>query len=369
MLGLAAALPEGSRSVFLCFMENGKGQAFVDAVRAAGHTAIALRYNFPHVLRSAREVAQHLRELNADVLLTHNYKPNIIGYAAARRCHVPIIAVSRGWTWATLRVRLYEAIDRRMLRRMDRVVCVSEGQAQKVRRAGVPEERIAVIRNAIDLSRFARFPAESGTALKAMFCEPVTHVVMAVGRLSPEKGFDTLIEAAAQVCRQREDVGFVLIGEGPLGPALVLQVKERKLQGRFIFAGFRKDVDALLPHVSCLVQSSYTEGMPNVVLEAMAASIPVVATAVGGTPEAVIHGETGLLAPPHDATALSAGILTLLCDSVRRADMGMAGRTRVEEQFTFEAQAAGYQQLFSQLKTGATEVPRDIEALVASARA
>lgn len=367
MLGLAAALPAGSRSVFLCYMENGKGQAFVDAVRAAGHTAIALRYNFPYILRSAREVAQHLRELHADVLLTHNYKPNLIGLLAARRCHVPIIAVSRGWTWATLRVRLYEAIDRRMLRWMDRVVCVSEGQAVKVRKAGVAEERVEVVRNSVNVDRFARSVEGAEKSLRSLIPRPVSQVVLAVGRLSPEKGFDDFIEAARMVLQRRADVGFVIIGDGPLKKELQSQINAAGLKSSVMLSGFRNDVDQLLPHATLLVQSSHTEGMPNVVLEAMAASVPVVATSVGGTPELIVHGESGYLVPAGDAEILSEGMLSLLGDSMERARIAAAARLRVEEQFSFASQAASYERLFGKLLARRQVLPGRRMEMVAGA--
>lgn len=351
MLGMAGALDDRFASAFLCFMEGGKAQPFVDAARSAGHTAVCLQYNFPRLWASVTEVAAHLRELNADALLTHNYKPNLVGYLAARRCGLPIIAVSRGWTYATWRVRLYEALDRRLLRAMDRVVCVSQGQAQKVIRSGVSDARVRVVRNSIDTSRFAGMDCPAGRELRCMFPDTITHIVLAVGRLSPEKGFDQLISAARQVVAEREDVGFLLVGDGPLKQELFNQIHAAQLQRRFVLAGFRSDVDHLLPHAALLAQSSHTEGMPNVVLEAMAAAVPVVATNVGGTPELVVHGQTGLLVPSADPAALARGILTLLDDSIDRAAMGAAARDRVEEHFTFCSQAAGYQDVFAELET------------------
>src|SRR5262249_61331736 len=106
----------------------------------------------------------------------------------------------------------------------------------------------------------------------------------AAGRLSREKGFDQFIDAAALVRRQHPDTGFVLFGDGPLRERLAKRVAERELDGAFVLAGFRADVERFLPFLDVAVLSSHTEGLPVVVLEAMAARVPVVATAVGGTP-------------------------------------------------------------------------------------
>lgn len=349
MVGLAGAMPPSCRTTFLCLMEQGKAQPFVDQVREGGHDAICLRSNHPHLLAATREVAGCLRERHADVLLTHGYKAALIGWPAARLAGVPVVMVSRGWTAATARVRLYECLDRLVLRLADRVVCVSEGQAAKVLRAGVARSRVQVIPNSVNMERFEKVDESAGATLRWLLPEPVEHIIIAAGRLSPEKGFERLVDAAAEICRTRRDVGFVVVGDGPQGEALRSQVSRLGVGDRVIFAGFRKDVDALLPHATCLVQSSYTEGMPNVVLEAMAAGIPVVATAVGGTPELVRDGETGLLIPAGDTPALVQGIRRVLEDADRRNDMGAAGRLRVQRHFTFASQAAAYVSLFKQI--------------------
>src|SRR5262249_8930565 len=136
--------------------------------------------------------------------------------------------------------------------------------------------------------------------LEAMFPRQPAVIVGAAGRLSPEKGFEVLIDAAAELVGTEQaaeslPVGFVLFGDGPLRGNLESQIAARGLQGRFQLAGFRSDLDKFYPHFDLLALPSYTEGLPNVVLEAFAAGVPVVATAVGGTPEAVMHGVNGYL--------------------------------------------------------------------------
>src|SRR5205823_5231641 len=159
-------------------------------------------------------VADHLRRVRADVLCCNGYKPDVIGWLAARRAGVPVVAIAHGWTAATWRVRLNEWLDKRVMRRADAVVCVSEAQAAKVRAAGAGH--VVVIRNAIDAARFDDPDPEYRRKLLAFFPVPPDRVVAAAGRLSPEKGFDQLIEAAARVTRAAAGAGFVLFGEGPL---------------------------------------------------------------------------------------------------------------------------------------------------------
>jgi glycosyltransferase involved in cell wall biosynthesis len=349
LLGLIAGLPESYRSALLSFAEGGRCRPFLDEARRMGFEAVELEQNAPRYRASVREVTGHLRRLRADVLCCHGYKPDILGLLAARRAGIPVVAVSRGWTGATFKVRLNEALDRLCLRHMDRVVCVSEGQAVKVRRAGVPAARVAVIRNAIRAERFDHTdPADRGRLI-ALFPTPPRRVVGAAGRLSPEKGFGVLIRAAGSIAREDPDVGFVLFGEGPLRADLTRQIAAEGLEGRFLIPGFRDDLDRLFPHLDLLVLPSFTEGLPNVVLEAFAAGVPAVATAVGGTPEVIQDGVSGYLVPPGDPVALTRRIRDILGDEGMRQSMARRGREQVRSHFTFGAQSLRYQQLLEDL--------------------
>jgi glycosyltransferase involved in cell wall biosynthesis len=349
MLGLAEALPPPYRCRFLSFPEGGRCQAFVSEARRRGFEADALTTDTPRLDLAWRELVRRLSGFGARILCCHGYKAGLVGRLAARRVGIPVVAVSRGWTGESLKVRLYERLDRLGLRWMDRVVCVSRGQAAKVRRAGVPPAKVVVIPNAVQAARFGQADPSCREELRLLFPLPPGRIVAAVGRLSPEKGFDVLIRAAGRVVREMPAVGFVLFGDGPLRPALAGQIERAGLGARFVLAGFRNDLDRFYPHFDVLAQSSYTEGMPNVVLEALAAGVPVVATAVGGTAEVAEEGVSGRLVPPGDAAALARRLLEVLrCPATRRA-MARAARERVLRHFTFEAQSAGYRRLFDTL--------------------
>jgi glycosyltransferase involved in cell wall biosynthesis len=346
MLGLAHALPGQYRNVFLSFAEGGRSADFLAQARRQGFTAEALVHDTPHLFAATRELTAWLRNLEADVLLCQGYKADLLGRLAARRAGVPVAAVSRGWTGETLKVRCYEAIDRLGLRWMDRVV---QGQAEKVFRAGVSPHKVLVIHNAICTGRFTHLDAGERQRLLGMFDRPVNRVIVAAGRLSPEKGFAVLVEAAGRVAAANPGVGFVLFGDGILRKDLENRIRNVGLVGSFVLAGFRDDLDRILPFADLLVQSSYTEGLPNVVLEAFAAGVPVVATAVGGTPEVVEDGVSGVLVQPGDTAGLAEGILGVLARDGQRREMGRRGRECVRQHFTFAAQAAAYQKLFAEL--------------------
>lgn len=359
MLGLAQAMPRHVTTTFASFPEDGRSAAFLDEVRARGFAAAALRQDFPRVRAALRELTTFLRDARCDVLLCHGYKAHLLGRVAARRVGVSAVAVSRGWTGETRRVKLYEWLDRRHLRLMDHVVCVSEGQAAKVRRwCRVPAPRLSVIHNSARLAAFAaRDPASRGRLL-SFFVPGVDRVVLAAGRLSPEKGFGVLVEAAATICTADPAAGVVIFGEGALRPELERRVAELGLSDRVVLPGFRTDLDSLIGAAEVVVLPSFTEGLPNVALEASAAGVPVVATAVGGTPEVVADGATGFLVPGGEPAALAAKVGELLRDTALRTRMGAAGRGRMRARFTFEAQAAAYLKLLHSL----CSTPADVAA-------
>jgi len=349
ILGLATHLPADYHSVILSFPERGLCRPFLEEAERRGVTAAPLDKNAPHVSAAVREVARRLREQRADILCCHGYKADLIGLRAARQRGIPVIGVSRGWTGASWRVRLYEWLDRWALSRMDAVVCVSDGQARKVRLAGVPQQRIQTIRNAIRIDRFPPDATAARSFLLAQFDSPRRLVIGAAGRLSPEKGFEHLVEAAARVVQVQPDAGFVLFGDGPLYDKLRRRIAQLGLKKHFVLAGFRGDLDRWIGGFDVTALPSHTEGLPNIVLESLAASVPVVATAVGGTPEVLDDGISGYLVPPGDSDALAQRLLDLLGSDLVRHRMGQAGQRAMRERFTFETQARQYTALFDRL--------------------
>jgi glycosyltransferase involved in cell wall biosynthesis len=235
---------------------------------------------------------------------------------------------------------------------MDHVVCVSQSQAGRVRRwCTVPAERISVIYNSARCEAFAdKDPALARQRLEKLFPTTPQHLVVAAGRLSPEKGFCVLIEAAAHLhCQGKTDIGWAIFGEGRLRDTLQRQIQQYGLAKHVVLAGFRTDLDQLLPGADVAVLPSFTEGMPNFALEACAAGVPVVASAVGGTPEVVVDGHTGYLVPAGDSVALADRIQKLLHAPAVRHQMGLAARRRMQQQFSFSAQAHAYRQLLARL--------------------
>jgi glycosyltransferase involved in cell wall biosynthesis len=349
MLGLAKALPNDCQTVFASFGEGGRCEAFLDLVRSAGFVGRRLIHDTPHLFAARKEIAALIREFRADLLLCHGYKADLVGRPAARIAGIPVVAVSRGWTGENFKVRWYDRIDRLFLHRMDRVVCVSERQAEKVRAAGVHDFKVRVIRNAARPDAFRDSDPAMRRHMESLFPRSGSRIVLMAGRLSPDKGFHVLIDAIPAVLAKAPDARFIICGDGVQRHELERQVVSLGLKDVVVFAGFRNDLDSWMPNADLFVLPSFTEGLPNVLLEAHASGVPVVATAVGGSPELVVDGETGWLVPPGVRPALAAGMIRLLCDDSRRRQMGLAAQARVREHFTFEVQARGYLELFDDL--------------------
>jgi glycosyltransferase involved in cell wall biosynthesis len=345
MLGLACALPPDYQSVFISFSEKGKCRPFLDEARRQGFEAFALTRDTPRLIAAIRELEACLRQLGPTILFSHTYKPNILGRIAARRVGIPAVAVSRGWTAESRRVRIYEALDRWNLKRLDHVVCVSHSQAAKVWQAGVAEGKLTVIHNAVEPARFADLDPAARRELESFFPEPRQYIVGAAGRLSPEKGFGTLVDAARDVARSNPSVGFVLFGDGALRDSLRSQIEAAGLGTRFVLPGLRTDIDRFFPHFDLFVVPSYTEGLSNVGLEAAAAGVPILATAVGGNAEIVEEGVNGHLVPAGRPTLLAERILGMVNSTGNLRLMGDLGRERITSGFTFATASAAYQKL------------------------
>ncbi|GHT23500.1 glycosyl transferase [Planctomycetales bacterium] len=331
-------------SLVSTFREDGNGLAFIGQLKKEGIPNKLLNNDMPHLYAAYKELTQLLKDEHIDILLAHGHKARMVGWRAARKAGIPIIGVSHGWTGQDWKVKIYERIDKWIHRYMDKVICVSQGQADKVIKFGTPAEKITVIHNAIDLKRFEQQDDSYRNKLEVLFEQPPELLIGAAGRLSPEKGFDVLIDAVAELKNGGEvlpSFGVVLFGEGFLRNELEERVRNKNLFDIFKMPGFTDELDKYLPHFDIFAQSSHTEGFPCVNIEAMASGVALCATAVGGVPEQIIHGETGFLVPPNSPKKFAEALKDLLLYGEKRKSMGEQSRRRAGE-FTCEKQGEKY---------------------------
>jgi glycosyltransferase involved in cell wall biosynthesis len=293
------------------------------------------------------------RSFRPALVQTFLFHANILGRLAARSAGVPHIL--SGQRVAERRSRIYGWIDRWTNGLVDRNVCVSRGVADYLEREiGCPPAKTVVIPNGVDPARFVTAAPCDWTRLGL---PPESVVLLGIGRLEPQKGFDDLLAALPPVLSTFAPVQVVIVGDGPDRGRLEQQTAELGLAERVRFVGRRTDVPSLLAGCYGLVLPSRWEGMPNVVLEAMAAGKPVVATQVEGVAELVQDGVTGWLSPPRDPEGLTRGLSLLLQDPERATAMGRESQHHVEKQFTSSQMVARYAALYREVLLGSVPPP------------
>jgi glycosyltransferase involved in cell wall biosynthesis len=259
-------------------------------------------------------------------LLLHDPHAVSAGLLAARLAGgVECVAVRR------VDFPLRSFFSRRKYAACGRVIVVSRAIGKVVERAGITPENLRLVYEGVP----DRTPLPGGREALAQLGVPRTAPVVGnVAALTAHKDHATLVEAMALLRSRVPEARLVIAGEGELRPALERQVRERALADRVLFAGFRRDLDRLLPACSVFCLSSHLEGLGTSLLDAMAFALPVVATAAGGIPEAVQDGVTGRIVPARDPAALALALASVLEDEGRRRELGAAGRRRFLERFT-----------------------------------
>lgn len=333
--------------VMISYREEATPNSFLDKSCILDLTIRELKAKNSFDPKVIKDLCSIIRADDIHILCAHGYKSNIIGRLATWITGIPYIAISRGWTAENTKIRLYEKLDKLFLHFADHVVAVSHGQREKILSLGVSPEKVSVIHNAINL---AEIPDGTPRFIRQQLGVPDDAIIVAsAGRLSPEKNYAGMIEAACEVVKHNPSIYFVIFGEGFLRPELEAKINSAGLNRRFLLPGFRTDLQQVLSEIDIFMLPSFTEGLPNVILEAFAACKPVVATMVGGTPEVVQDGVSGFLARPEEYNVLSQHILTLANDAKLRQKMGEAGFQYVHEKFGFEKQTSLYEQLYQKI--------------------
>jgi glycosyltransferase involved in cell wall biosynthesis len=302
-------------------------------------------------LRQRVRLAQYLRRERIDVVHSYNFYSNAFAIPAARLARVPVIIASirdNGECWTPWQRRL----ERLVCRLAHRVVVNADVIKRRLAAEGYDARRITVIPNGTRCP--ASVPASRSADLREELDLPAeAPVVGMLARLDPIKGIEYFLEAAAQVSARRPDVRFLIVGDNRVDVSyredLTRLARRLRLEEVVRFTGFRNDVAEVLSLLSVSVLASLSEGLSNTLLESMAAGIPVVATAVGGNPEAVEHGVTGILVPPKNAPALADAICRILNHKDQAAAMGLSGRRRVTERFSTRAMVSASERLYGQL--------------------
>jgi glycosyltransferase involved in cell wall biosynthesis len=296
----------------------------------------------PATLLRAWRFARFLRRERIDVLQVYFPDSSYFGVPVGWLAGVPAVVRTRNnlGHWLT-------PLHRRLGRFLNCLTTATVANCDAARQALIEAENprpesVLVLENGVDLARFASIPPLASG-------KPARRRVGVVANLRRVKGLDVLVDAAVSVARACPDVSFHIAGEGGEHGSLQQRVRERGLSGHFDLPGVTANIPAFLAGLDVAVLPSRAEGMPNAVLEYMAAGRPIVSTAVGAAPRLLGHGECGLLVSPDDPGALAAAITTLLDDRELACCLGAAARCRAREHFSREAMVLRFEEFFLNL--------------------
>lgn len=340
---------------------SGAEGSIEDAIAAAGVPILREPdlVRDPSLLRDARAywaLVRRFREARYDIVHTHTSKAGLIGRVAARRAGVPIVVhtphgnVFHGYFSKPV-TRFFIELERYAAKRTDAIIELTAGGVEEhlEQRIG-RREQFRVIHSGVDFSPFAAARAEREATRASLGIAPGEILIGGVGRLEPVKGFSYFVAAAGAIARELPEARFLLVGAGSQEQAL--RDAAAPLGSKFRFAGLRDDVPPIMAALDVLVVPSVNEGMGRVLLEAGAAETPVVASRVGGIPDLVRDGETGVLVAPRDAGAITAAVLQLARAPERRRAMGMAARERIVPHYSLETMVRRIEALYEELLDG-----------------
>jgi glycosyltransferase involved in cell wall biosynthesis len=298
-------------------------------------------------------LARDIRRRQIDIVHAYNFYGNVFAIPPARLVAPVVIASIRDR--APYLTPMQKRVQRYACQFADRILVNADAVRDWLVADGYNPSKIVVIRNGVDLSRFGEAPPRERIRIE-LGLQPDTPLVAVVSRLTALKGLEQFLQAAAALHSRFPNVRFLVVGEtSPHNreylPELQQLAERLRVAHRVIFTGLRSDIPALLSSVSVSVMPSLNEALSNVLLESMAAGAPTVATRVGGTPEALVDGMTGLLVPPGDSGALAEAIGRLLEDRALAAQVGGAARALIANKFSVERMVSETEALYAELLT------------------
>jgi glycosyltransferase involved in cell wall biosynthesis len=291
------------------------------------------RYNF---ILMVVDAIRTVKSRNVNIIQTHGYKPTFIGFCIKYLCGIRWICFMHGTTAENRKVKFYNLLDCVLQRFADQVVLVSESQRSKIL-GGTDIRRVSVIHNAVNINQPVSVSDKTEYLRQYLKIPDGAYLIAVVGRLSPEKGVDVFIDAFSRAMVINEQIYAVIVGDGQERESLTAQTANQCCTERVFFVGHSNTPGDYMTQADMIVLPSRSEGIPNVALEAMALGKPVIATAVGGTPEVIVDGESGLLVPSEQPEVMAQAILQVVNDSELAKRLSAGARKRVKERFSVES--------------------------------
>lgn len=326
--------------ILAAFLDQQEGHSFLQAAEQRGVSSLAITSRLLGRNNAVSNLLRVIRERRIRLLCTHGYKADLVGTFAARLAGVPVACFLRGWTGEDWKVRSYELLDRGILPCADRVIALSEMQKQRLSRNVLLRGKLRVVPNAVEVPDLTQEKIlSSRLRLRRDFGFPNdSPVIGAAGRLSPEKGAFFFIRAIPEILKRHPAARFLIFGDGILREELIALTRRLCVDAQVVCPGFVGNFRDLLPGLDVLVNPSLSEEMPNVVLESMAAGVPVVATDVGGVRE-IFGTENGCsLIPAGNPEQIARQVLTFLNNPPEARRFSSMARERVGASFSFAHQ-------------------------------
>ena len=333
------------------FADCKKEQSFPNEIRESGDEIINL---FGSSYREAAVIFYKLLKIikykKVDIVHTWMFHSNFLGQLAAFILKVRVRIISRQYKdfLYLCKGKSEQVVDLISERLCSHIVACSEGVKEHLMEVErVQPGRISVIYNSVDLAKMIA-DCDAVEQLKAQFSLNNCVVVGTIARLYPTKGHRYLLKAINIIKAAHPNLKLLLVGDGPLKSELMRLSREYSIEKNVLFFGHRTDIPELLSLIDIVVQPSLEEGFGITMIEAMSLEKPVIGSRVGGIPEVIDDGVTGLLVPPADAEALASAISELIKQSAKRKELGLAGRARVEKKFTIDVMLEEYEKLYSE---------------------
>lgn len=311
---------------------NEQANAFVEKALDLGIELDVIDERFRFDTRVIHELKKVVERVQPNVIQSHNVKSHFLMRLSGLWREIPWIAFRHGYTTTDWKMRAYNQLDRWSLRKAHRVVTMNRIFAHQLTQTGATVEGMRILHNAVDVEGFLKVSDSEAARLKSkLSIGEEERVIIAIGRLSLEKGHFDLIKAFARLVQAQATLQtkLVIVGEGPERERLEQEIDALQIKEHVRFAGQVSDVKPFYAIADVMVLPSHSEGSPNVLLEAMAAQVPVVATAVGGVPEIATHRENALLVEARNIEALTQAISLLLNDRELAQSLAANGQEQV----------------------------------------
>lgn len=336
--------------LIITFQEGCIENDFQQIATSKGVNVTCIKTSHSYQWSSIQQLRSQIFRKKPALICCHGYKPLALSILAKWGIGTPIIAFARGHTSENLKIRLFESIERRLYAFTDKIVSVSKGYADILKQNGVQEKKIEIILNAVHSEKFLPYIAERRLTRKNLGFPDNAFLIATAGRLSPEKAQEVLLQAYAHLKNNHEHIRLIVCGDGPLRDKLEQNIVDFGCRD-VTFLGHRNDLDRLMPSFDLFVLPSLTEGLPNVLLEAASCMVPIIATRVGGVPEIIADGDSGLLIEPNNIDQLERAMEQCLVKTKMRTEIARVAFQSVKNKFNFSTQTQKLENLYRQVLT------------------